>query len=144
LEDDNKYQLVLRPHPNEKDDKYFEDVAMEVGFRNFLIERDVKIEDHFNSCDILITAYSTVGAEFVEYYKPIIVLDYLKEDIVGYVEEGIGIPVYNGKELTEIFKRDTIDIDSHAYDKFMNRFFHSTDGKAAEIILKNILLAHDK
>jgi CDP-glycerol glycerophosphotransferase (TagB/SpsB family) len=94
------------------------------------------MEKHFDSSDILITAYSTVGAEYVEYYKPIIVLDYLKEDIVGYVEEGIGIPVHSGKELIAIFEQRKIDIDKRAYDKFITRFFHSTDGKTVDRILK--------
>lgn len=138
LEEEHNYQLILRPHPNEKDDCYFHDVANEVGFKNYLIERNVTLEEQFITSDVLITAYSTVGAEFVEYFKPIVVLDYLEEDIVDYIKEGIGIPAYCRKGLVEILRRSKIEIDIQAYDRFITRFFFSTDGKAAERILTYI------
>tara|TARA_B110000046_G_scaffold28052_1_gene28849 strand:+ start:166560 stop:168206 length:1647 start_codon:yes stop_codon:yes gene_type:complete len=136
VEAECNYQLIIRPHPNEKDDQYFVNVANEVGFSNYSIERNVAMEDQFNTSDILITAYSTVGAEYVEYFKPIVVLDYLKEDIAGYVKEGVGIPVHNGNELMEVFERQVIDVDHQKYNKFISRFFHSADQKAADRILK--------
>jgi hypothetical protein len=138
LERERNYQLIVRPHPNEKDDQYFVNVANEVGFKNYIIERNVAMEDQFNASDVLITAYSTVGAEYVEYFKPIIVLDYLKEDIAGYVKEGIAIPVYNGNGLQNVFEQKVIDINYEKYNEFINRFFYSSDGKAADRILLNL------
>ena len=110
----DRFQLIVRPHPNEKEDKYFEEIATSVGLKNLIIERGIEIEEHFRIADVLITAYSTVGAEFVEYFKPIIVLDYLKEDLVGYVKEGVGIPVTNKSELLHIFNSSEIKIDKIA------------------------------
>ena len=78
------YDLIIRPHPNEKDDHYFTSHASRIGLLNYKLERTFSLEDHFKKADILLTAYSTVGAEFVEYYKPILVLDYKQEDLVGY------------------------------------------------------------
>ena len=106
VEAEYNYQLIIRPHPNEKDDQYFVNVATEVGFSNYSIERNVAMED------------------------------YLKEDIAGYVKEGVGIPVHNGNELMEVFERHVIDVDHQKYNKFISRFFHSADEKAADRILK--------
>jgi len=131
----DRFQLIVRPHPNEKEDKYFEEIATSVGLKNLIIERGIEIEEHFRIADVLITAYSTVGAEFVEYFKPIIVLDYLKEDLVGYVKEGVGIPVTNKSELLHIFNSSEIKIDKIAFQKFIKSFFYASDGKAAQRII---------
>ena len=146
LDDVLNYKLVLRPHPNEKDDSYFHKVSEEVGFRNYTIERNVKIENHFDSSDILITAYSTVGAEFVEYFKPIVVLDYLNEDMVGYINEGIGIQINNRVELISRFKQNKLEVNRSAYERFITRFFHATDGNAAKRVMQHIavFLSEDK
>jgi len=138
LETDHTYQLIVRPHPNEKDDQYFINVANEVGFKNYSIERNVAMADQFNYVDVLITAYSTVGAEFVEYFKPIVVLDYLEEDIAGYIEEGVGIAVHSRNELMGVFERPILKVDHQKYNQFISSFFHSADGKTADRIL-NVL-----
>jgi len=129
------FQLIVRPHPNEKEDKYFEEIATLVSFKHLVIERGIEIEEHFRIADVLITAYSTVGAEFVEYFKPIIVLDYLKEDLVGYVKEGVGIPVANKYDLLQTFNSSEIKIDKIAFQKFIKSFFYASDGKAAQRII---------
>lgn len=134
----DRFQLIVRPHPNEKEDKYFEEIATLVGFENLVIERDIEIEEHFRIADVLITAYSTVGAEFVEYFKPIIVLDYLKEDLVGYVKEGVGIPIANKSDLLHIFSSLEIKVDKIAFQKFIESFFYASDGKAAQRIIAEV------
>ena len=52
----DRFQLIVRPHPNEKEDKYFEEIATLVGFKNLIIERGIEIEEHFRIADVLITA----------------------------------------------------------------------------------------
>lgn len=137
------YTLIIRPHPNEKDDNYFIDLARQCSFSNFVVERDKSLEEHFEITDILITYYSTVGAEFVEYLKPIIVLDYLNEDLVGYIKEGIGIRVGNLNELSELLGKADLNINISNYNRFITNYFHSIDGKVEERIKSTLNLLKD-
>ena len=44
-------------------------------------------------------AFSTVGSEFLQFNKPLIVLDYNKEDLMGWIGAGLGEQVLSGKQL---------------------------------------------
>ncbi len=130
--------LIIRPHPNEKDDSYFCDLAEEIGFTNYKIERGVTLDEQFKKCDLLITAYSTVGAEFIEYYKPLLILDYFKEDIVGYIKEGVGIEIDNKEKLFSVLSNLSSEINQVQYDLFIERYFHSIDGETSKRIEQTI------
>lgn len=133
-----EYFLIIRPHPNEKDDSYFSDFADQLGFSNYKIERGVSLEEQFKKCDLLITAYSTVGAEFIEYYKPLLILDYFKEDIVGYLKEGVGIEIDSKEKLLIVLSKLSSEINHEKYDLFIERYFHSIDGNTSKRIEQTI------
>jgi hypothetical protein len=86
-----------------------------------LIQILLHIKSHFNFTDIFFIAYSKVRAEFVGYYKLIIVLDYFKEDIVDYIKEGIDVPAYSRNSLVRVLISSKIDI--RAYERFIVKFF---------------------
>ncbi|MEE3037829.1 MAG: hypothetical protein VX344_05370 [Bacteroidota bacterium] len=131
------YQLVIRPHPNEIDDDYFLQIANECGYNHLIIDRLSDLHSHFENCSVMITSFSTVGAEFIPYYKPMIVLDYLQQDLIGYIKQGVGIGVRNRKALEEVFsKKMAIDISS--YDAFIKDYFYKLDNKAEQRIMDKI------
>lgn len=132
------YQLIIRPHPAEKEDNYFIEIANELGFLEFIIDRKSSLEWHFEISEILITAYSTVGAEYTPFLKPLLVLDYLNQDIVNYIKEGIGIHVRSGEELLKLLSQEQLLINESAYQKFITNYFYKPDGMAAERIREHI------
>jgi|GEM_PF-1794866 len=127
------YQLVIRPHPREKDDSYFIDIASAIGVDNFLIDRTSDLISHFECCHILITSFSTVGLEFISYHKPLLILDYLKEDLIGYISNGVGIPVYDRSGLFHILSNEHIEVNSAAYDTYLEAYNRPNDNIVEEV-----------
>ncbi len=135
LSDD--YQLVIRPHPNEISDDFFIDISDSLNFSDYIIDRVSDLHSNFDSCYLMITSFSTVGTEFIPYYKPMIILDYLDQDLIGYIKRGVGIQVKNREDLMTVFS-NSISIDNQAYDSFIEDFFFKLDNKAEERIIKRI------
>lgn len=135
LSDD--YQLVIRPHPNEISDDFFIDISNSLNFSDYIIDRVSDLHSNFDSCYLMITSFSTVGTEFIPYYKPMIILDYLDQDLIGYIKRGVGIQVKNREDLMTVFS-NIISIDNQAYDSFIEDFFFKLDNKAEERIIKRI------
>ena len=132
------YHLVLRPHPAETDDEFFKGIATEIGFTDFIIDRTSDLNTHFECADILITSYSTVGAEFIPYYKPLLVLDFLNADLVKYIEQGVGIPVRSGEEMTTILEKGELNINRPAFDTFVDNYFYKAGDDAVRIVLETV------
>lgn len=135
LSDD--YQLVIRPHPNEISDDFFIDISNSLNFSDYIIDRVSDLHSNFDSCYLMITSFSTVGTEFIPYYKPMIILDYLDQDLIGYIKKGVGIQVKNREDLMTVFS-NSISIDNQAYDSFIEDFFFKLDNKSEERIIKRI------
>lgn len=125
------YQLVLRPHPSETDDQYFLQAAKEVGCQNLIIDRNSDLKTHMEECSMLITAFSTVGTEFIPYYKPLLVLDYLGQDLMSWVKQDVGVSIANRKELFAAVNGQP-QVSKNAYNQFVENHFYRIDGKAAE------------
>ena len=132
-----KYQLVIRPHPNEIYDDFFIDISDSINFSDYIIDRVSDLHSNFDSCYIMITSFSTVGTEFVPYYKPMIILDYLSQDLIGYIKRGVGIQVKNRVDLKTVLLNN-ISINNQAYDFFIDDFFFKLDNKAEERIIERI------
>lgn len=118
-----RYKLVIRPHPREKDDSYFRDIAKELDFQDFMIDRETDLKTHFEICDILIVAFSTVGTEFIQHFKPMIVLDYLNQDLIQWIKEGVGIPVHNREELFASLSNEELKVNRESYQKFIEKYY---------------------
>jgi len=89
--------------------------------------------------DIMITCFSTVGAETVYFNKPLIILDHLKQDIQGYAREGIALQTSNSKELKNNIEKiltDEISINKTAYQNYIEKYAYKIDGKVADRIIE--------
>jgi hypothetical protein len=131
------YQLVIRPHPNEICDDFFTKISKSINFSDYIIDRISDLHSNFDSCFLMITSFSTVGTEFIPHYKPMIILDYLSQDLIGYIKKGVGIQVKNRADLVNVLS-SSISIDKEAYDSFIEDFFFKLDNKAEERMLKRI------
>ena len=134
------YLLIIRPHPNESL-SYFYDYFKQhnINTSSIILEKEVELELHFLVSNILITSFSTVGIEFSKYYKPIVILDYLKEDLLDYISSGIGIAVTNKQELQELFNnKSRLAINNQNFTKFLAKYYFQPKKTVSEGILSVI------
>jgi len=128
--------LIIKLHPAEKNDSnFYISIAEELGIKNYTIMYDEDLYTLIASCKALITCFSTVGTETAYFYKPLIILDHLKQDIQGYYKEGIAFQVTGSDELYNCLKRildGSLGIDKEAYSKFIGKFAFKIDGLVSD------------
>ena len=129
-------QLIVKLHPREiSDSPYYTAIAVEAECKNYTIDKSSDLYQLIASCDVLITCFSTVGTETVYFYKPLIILDHLKQDILGYAAEGVAFQATNAESLTTILSlifRGTLRVDRLKYDSFILKYAYQIDGKVAQ------------
>lgn len=140
----DNHLLLIRPHPAE-DESYFYDEIQNIqqNQSNIIMDKVSPLELHLQVSSALITSFSTVGIEYAKYYKPIIVLDYLEEDLLNYVKSGVGVATRNGDELKKLFESDVIEVNRDKYDSFMSDYYKKTKGNVTEEILNFISKMND-
>lgn len=134
--------LIVKLHPAERHSAaYYENIAIEVGCKNYKIIYDFDLYELLAACDIVITAYSTVGSEAVYFGKPLIIHDPYNEDLLGYIKEGVAMQAIDHESminLVEDIKNGKIEPDLSKYNDFIIKYAHAIDGKATERTLKVI------
>lgn len=137
-----KSKLIVKLHPREFDDSgYYEAIAREARCSNYVLDTTSDLYQLIAECDVLITCFSTVGTETVYFYKPLIILDHLKQDIMGYAAEGVAFHATDSLSLTSILSRifrGTLKIDREKYDAFIRKYACQIDGKVAERCIEAI------
>ena len=97
-------------------------------------------------CDVLITCFSTVASEAIYFYKPLIILDHLKQDLLNYYKEGVAFQATDSNEIKEYINKiltGELTINQKAYQNFINKYAYKIDGKVSERCLnfiKNFIL----
>ena len=134
--------LVVKLHPAEKNDfDYYHKLAKKAGCKNYQIVLQFDLYLLISLSDILITCFSTVGAETVYFGKPLIILDHLKQDIQGYHREGIAFQATNKDELENYIQEilsGKITLDMEVYNKYISKYAYTIDGKVADRIIEFI------
>lgn len=129
-------QLIVKLHPREfADSPYYSAIATEAGCKNYTIDKSSDLYQLIASCDVLITCFSTVGTETVYFYKPLIILDHLKQDILGYAAEGVAFQATDATSLATILSlifRGTLRVDRLKYNSFILKYAYQIDGKVAQ------------
>lgn len=136
IKDFKDAELVLKLHPAERNDfDYYKEIARKANCTNFKIVLDFDLYLLISISDIIITCFSTVGAETVYFNKPLIILDHLKQDIQRYHAEGIAFQTSNSKELHEILRElleGKKEFNEIAYQDYINKYAFRIDGKVSE------------
>ena len=135
-----KATLIIKPHPIENDDNYFLDVGRSLGIK-VVIDRSTDLYELIAKSTGLITCFSTVGIETIYFKKPLIVLDYLNQDLQGFIKNKIGIPVYNkSKLISALLKVENNDsgILEEDQDSYIGYLSNKIDGKVVERALSEI------
>lgn len=81
-------QLIVKPHPNEKDWEMFRNAAQVQGV-NIDIRQD-ELYKLLAASDVVITYFSTVGLEATYFGRELVLLDYAAGDLAGYHRDGVG------------------------------------------------------
>ena len=134
--------LIVKLHPREfADSPYYSAIATEAGCTNYTIDKSSDLYHLIASCDVLITCFSTVGTETIYFYKPLIILDHLKQDILGYAAEGVAFQATDAASLTTILSlifRGTLRVDRLKYNSFILKYAYQIDGKVAQRCIEAI------
>ena len=137
-----KSNLIVKLHPREfADSEYYEAIAKSAGCTNYTLDTTSDLYQLIASCNVLITCFSTVGTETVYFHKPLVILDHLKQDIMGYAAEGVAFHATDSLSLSNILSgifRGTLKIDREKYDVFIQKFAYRIDGKVAERCIEAI------
>jgi CDP-glycerol glycerophosphotransferase (TagB/SpsB family) len=131
--------LLVKLHPNERHDTgYYKNIAQQARLERIKITLDLDLYMLISVCDILITCFSTVGTETIYFKKPLVILDHLGQDIQGYHREGVALQARNSKELKTHLSsllNGEAGIDETAYERFIEKYAYSIDGKASDRVL---------
>jgi hypothetical protein len=134
--------LIVKLHHREfADSDYYNAIAKEAGCTNYVLDTTSDLYQLIASCDVLITCFSTVGAETIYFYKPLVILDHLKQDIQGYAAEGVAFQATDAGRLTNILSEvlsGTLNVDRAKYDLFIQKYAFRIDGKVAERCIEAI------
>lgn len=135
-------KLIVKLHPREfADADYYRDIAKDALCTNFELNTSSDLYQLIASCDVLITCFSTVGTETVYFHKPLVILDHLNQDIMGYAAEGVAFHATNFDDLIRILSgilRGNLKIDREKYDQFIQKYAYQIDGKVAERCIQAI------
>ncbi len=138
-------KLIVKLHPREfADSAYYRAIAKDARCTNYELDTTSDLYQLIASCDVLITCFSTVGAETVYFHKPLVILDHLRQDIQGYVAEGVAFHAIDSDSLIHILSgilRGTLKIDRAKYDQFIRKYAYQIDGKVVERCIEAITSA---
>lgn len=134
-------QIIIKPHPKEKDcEVFFHKLATKIGAKNYIILNE-DLYDIISNSDVVTVFNSTVGAEAIYFRKPLIVMNYADNDFSGFIKNKVGKEVNNYKELKRAIllaiKKQEIT-SSQDIDKFIAERAYKIDGKVANRIIDSI------
>jgi len=132
------YTLIIRPHPMELDENIFHAFASDAGVLRYQVDRDTPLFEQMANCKALIVAFSTVGAEFLQFNKPMIVLDYNNEDLMGWIRAGLGVQVLSKSQLVESINSLNAMQKVENRTKQIQRLFYFNDNQGLRRILDSI------
>ena len=129
-------KLIVKLHPRESaDSEYYSAIAARIGCVNYILDTTSDLYQLIASCNVLITCFSTVGTETVYFHKSLIILDHLKQDIMGYAAEGVAFQAFDSESLSGILSgifNGSLQIDREKYHSFIEKYAFRIDGKVAK------------
>ncbi|MDA0195261.1 MAG: hypothetical protein O2887_11950 [Bacteroidetes bacterium] len=133
--------LIIKLHPRETDHDFFNSMARSIGLVNFELSIDDDLYQMINESNVVVTCFSTVAGEAVYFGKPIIILDHLQQDLMGYYSLGVASQAINSETLTSFLvqiQSGTLSIDTSAYSKYIEKYAYKIDGRGSSRVMKEI------
>ncbi len=133
----NDCVLVIKRHPREGE-KHTEMIVGCMGLpqKNIVLApKTANTLDLIRACDVLITKFSTTATEAIAMDKAVLILNLSNEaDLMGYVDEGAAVGVYQEQELEGAIER-LLQHEPELAEKrgqYIRRHLFKIDGKATE------------
>ncbi len=134
--------LIVKLHPAEFNDiNYYRELAIRSGCSNYQIVSEIDLYLLISLCDIVVTCFSTVGAEAVYFNKPLIILDHLRQDIQKYFIEGIAFQATNVQELKDYIVKildNQLSVKTAVYENYIRNYAYKIDGNVSNRIVQFI------
>lgn len=132
-------EFVIKLHPAEIDDIYSKLIS-EIQTTNVTIDYKRDTFQLLAESGIIMTCYSTVGAEALCFKTPLINFDSQGRDIAGYIEDKISYWVKNTEELNEVIsKYKNNNLPPISLDKYILNTSFTLDGNTCKRIRDEIL-----
>ncbi len=142
----NNTHLLIKLHPGEFNDlNYYHQIAKETGTTNYSVIYWIDLYLVLSKSSVVITSFSTVGAETVYFKKPLIIVDYLKQDLQNYYKEGVAFQATSQPEIEKLIIElmdNRITIDNNAYNNFIKRNAYAIDGNVCNRVIGFIKTAN--
>lgn len=125
--------FIHKPHPSETDWSFFEEIDIESECKVRRSDQDLYML--LAQSDVVVTGFSTVGVEATYFHRDLIVLDYQKEDLAGYVKNMVALQATDGNQLTGFIQRLSEGeklLDPTIRQKYIEQRVHAIDGKTSE------------
>ena len=133
-------QLIVKVHPSE-DSTQYKALAREFDTVGLHVTKDMDLYALINTCDVLITKYSTTALEAMMLDKPVIVINLSGQPTpVPYAEEGAALGVYKHEDIQQAIIMAVDDEETQnklkaGRRRFIKRWAGEPDGKAAQRIV---------
>lgn len=133
--------LVVKLHPAERTDAMYQNLRKETGIKNIVIGKDIDLYGLLNSCELMMTVFSTTALEAMMLDKPVITINLTGEpDMMPYASSGAAIGVYKAEELKKaidsvLYDKKTKESLKKRREKFVYGLVYKMDGKASERVL---------
>ncbi len=121
----NKYNIIVKPHPDESESDYSEVESDEIK-----IVKDIDLHELINASNSFVNVASTSALEALVLGKPIIVID---SKYSNYTKN-LGNVVKNGKELHKAIIKNAGKKNN--ISKKVEEFVFKSDGRSSERIIK--------
>jgi len=134
-------QIVIKLHPRETDHQYFHDLAKSVGLINYKLSYADDLYEMINESSVVVTCFSTVAGEAVYFNKPIVILDHLQQDLMGYHKIGIASQAIDSGTLNATLQKiqnGELTVNETAYREYIEKYAYRIDGNVCERIMKEI------
>lgn len=137
----SEIQFVIKPHPKELDcETFIDEIAKSIGTSNYQVLRG-DLYKILAASDLVIVYNSTVGAEAIYFNKPLLVMDYSKNDFSGFITSGVGIRVEDYLSLEEkvhAFQEGKLITDKTATERFISERAFAIDGRVSKRIIDSL------
>jgi len=135
--------LVIKLHPGEKMDGFYERLAKECKFSNLKVSKG-DLYELLYACDVMLSVHSTTISEAIIFDKPVIMLQSPGSiDPIGWAEQGVAMPVRDAKELREMVQCIWKDGEvggklKEARNRFIRDHYFKIDRKSTERVVSLI------
>jgi CDP-glycerol glycerophosphotransferase (TagB/SpsB family) len=138
----NNYQLIIKKHPAETDNK-LDELMKKHQYHSFKIfnHGELNLYQALAATDVLITQNSSISAEALYYHKPVMFVNLTDQliwpDLLPFIHEKFA---FNVRSLTDLEKNiififDNLDTIANEVKQHADKYIYKPDGNASQRLL---------